>query len=104
MATDPKRTATDDYAPNTTQLRGAMPSGRIPTKTSAFDPSAAPFDTDDEAAGHPAPTRAVERAMAEEVANQPTSARERDDAKGVAAWLIAVPALLALLAAVWWLA
>jgi hypothetical protein len=43
-----------------------MPSGRTPSKTSARDPAAAPFDTDDEAAGTPPSSAAVERALAEE--------------------------------------
>ena len=53
---------------NTAELRDQMPSRRTPGKTSARDPAAAPFDTDDEAAGRPAPREAIERAMAQEQA------------------------------------
>ncbi len=53
-------------APNTSELREQMPSGRTPGKTSARDPAAAPFDADDEAAGRPAPREAIERALAHE--------------------------------------
>lgn len=66
MAINTKRVARRGVPPTAAQLRGEMPSGRTPTKTSAADPAAAPFDTDDEAAGRPPPSAAVERALAEE--------------------------------------
>ena len=66
MATDRRRAVRPASPPSTSQLRDEMPSGRTPSKTSARDPAAAPFDTDDEAAGRPAQDAAVERAIAEE--------------------------------------
>ena len=51
---------------NTAELREQMASGRTPSQTSAREPAAAPFDTDDEAAGRPAPGAAIEQAMAHE--------------------------------------
>lgn len=56
-------------APNTVMLREAMPSRRTPGKTSAREPAAAPFDTDDEAAGRPPQQEAIDRAMEREHAN-----------------------------------
>ncbi|HUQ52329.1 MAG TPA: hypothetical protein VM692_08910 [Gammaproteobacteria bacterium] len=55
-----------ERAPNTAQLRGAMRSGRTPSIDSAHEPAAASFDTDDEAAGRPAQTAAIEQALANE--------------------------------------
>ena len=66
MASTTKRTEQSVIEPNTAQLRDEIPSGRTPSKTSARDPAMAPFDTDDEAAGRPAPPEAVQRALAEE--------------------------------------
>jgi hypothetical protein len=66
MAINTKRVARRAAPPTAAQLRGEMASGRTPTKTSAADPAAAPFDTDDEAAGRPPSSGAVERALAEE--------------------------------------
>lgn len=54
---------------NTAELREQIPSRRTPGKTSARDPAAAPFDTDDEAAGRPAPREAIERALEQEQAS-----------------------------------
>lgn len=62
-------------APNTVMLREAMPSRRTPGETSAREPAAAPFDTDDEAAGRPAPPEAIERAIAREQANAARNVR-----------------------------
>ena len=56
-------------APNTVMLREATPSGRTPSTTSAREPAAAPFDTDDEAGGRAPPPEAIARAMAREQAN-----------------------------------
>lgn len=53
-------------APNTAQLRARVPSARTVTTDSAHEPSAAPFDTDDEAAGRPAPGVAVREALRHE--------------------------------------
>jgi hypothetical protein len=66
METERRRPVRPASPPSTSQLRDEMPSGRTPSKTSARDPAAAPFDTDDEAAGRPAQDAAVERAIAEE--------------------------------------
>jgi hypothetical protein len=51
-------------AATTAELRDLMPSRRTPGKTSARDPAAAPFDTDDEAAGYPAQRPAIDAALA----------------------------------------
>ena len=59
-----QNTAKPVRPPNTAQLREQMPSRRTPGKTSARDPAAAPFDTDDEAAGRTAQQAAIEQAMA----------------------------------------
>jgi hypothetical protein len=56
----------DDASPNTAQLRASIPSGRTVSIDSAHEPSAAPFDTDDEAAGRPAQRAAIEQALAHE--------------------------------------
>jgi uncharacterized membrane protein len=61
-------------APNTSQLRAAMPSGRTPSIDSAHEPSAASFDTDDEAAGRSPSAEAIEQALAHE-ANAPVPPR-----------------------------
>lgn len=77
-------------APNTNQLRGAMPSGRTPTIDSAREPAAAPFDADDEAAGRPAQAAAVEQAMAHEgrLPAQTSASGARAGLSG-AVWIIA---------------
>jgi hypothetical protein len=66
MASDSKRDVRSASPPTSAQLRDEMASGRTPGQTSARDPAAAPFDTDDEAAGRPPQSAAVERALAEE--------------------------------------
>ena len=66
MARNSKRVRRPVGVPSSAQLRDEIPSGRTPSKTSARDPAAAPFDTDDEAAGRPPSSAAVERALAEE--------------------------------------
>lgn len=53
----------------TAAMRDAMPSGRTMGKSSARDPAAAPFDTDDEAAGRPAERRAIAAALRDEKAH-----------------------------------
>jgi hypothetical protein len=50
-STTPSSEAPARQEPNSAQVRGAMKSGRTMGKTSAEDPAAAPFDTDQEAAG-----------------------------------------------------
>ena len=62
----PAVAATHDTAPTTAQLRATIPSGRTVTIDSAHEPAAASFDTDDEAAGRPAPPAAIRQAMADE--------------------------------------
>ena len=52
--------------PNTQQMKGRIPSGRTPTVDAAHEPSAAPFDTDDEASGRPAREAAVRQTLAHE--------------------------------------
>jgi hypothetical protein len=63
MATNDER---DDGSPNTAQLRARIPSVRTVSIDSAHEPAAAPFDTDDEAAGRPAQRAAIEQALAHE--------------------------------------
>jgi hypothetical protein len=63
MATDDDRR---DATPNTAQLRARIPSARTVSIDSAHEPAAAPFDTDDEAAGRPAQRAAIEQALAHE--------------------------------------
>jgi hypothetical protein len=58
--------ASSERRTNTVQLRAAMRSARTPSTTSAREPSAASFDTDDEAAGRPAQAAAIELALAQE--------------------------------------
>lgn len=85
--------------PNTTQLRGAMPSGRMPTTDSAHEPAAAPFDTDDEAAGRTAQSAAIEQALAHEGRSEvqaPATAKT-----GVVAPLWILAALLAAAVIAW---
>ena len=60
-------------APTTSQVRGQIPSGRTMGVSSALEPSAAPFDTDDEAAGRPASVAAMQTTLAEEA--RPNGAR-----------------------------
>jgi hypothetical protein len=76
-----------------------MQSGRTPTIDSAHDPSAASFDTDDEAAGRSAQAGAIEQALAHEgrtEAQVPGKART-----GIVAplWILAV--LVAVAIAAW---
>lgn len=68
----PSRRAAPDRGPTTAQLRGRMGSGRTMGKSSAADPAAAPFDTDDEAAGRPAQRAAIEQAMGRQTVRLPT--------------------------------
>jgi hypothetical protein len=63
---------------NTEQLRARIPSARTVTTDSAHEPAAAPFDTDDEAAGRPAKPAAIRQALEHEgrlPAQRPGSAR-----------------------------
>ena len=88
--------AEQEAAPTTAQLRAAIPSGRTVTLDSAHEPSAASFDTDDEAAGRPAQAAAIRQAMAHEgrlPAEPPHSAASRGLPLG--AWVV-----IALVAAV----
>jgi hypothetical protein len=57
--------------PNTAQFRARIPSGRTMGASSAHDPAAASFDTDDEAAGRPASADAVRTALEHEAAESP---------------------------------
>lgn len=103
---DEDRTARQAATASTTRLRNAMPSRRTVGKTSARDPSAAPFDTDDEAAGRPAQRRAIEQAMAHEnVRLSPQRAGPERSTRAAANWtLYLVLAALAVAAALWLLA
>jgi hypothetical protein len=91
--------APERQKPNTVQLRATIPSGRTPTIDSAHEPAAASFDTDDEAAGRPAQTAAIEQALAHEGrldAQAPGNAKT-----GVVAPLWILAALLAAAVAAW---
>jgi hypothetical protein len=104
MARNSKRAVRPATETNTSQLREEIPSGRTPSKSSARDVAAAPFDTDDEAAGRPASAPAVERALAEENLRraQQLSVHERRGAVGPLgrmALLIGALALVGLIAA-----
>jgi hypothetical protein len=86
--------------PNTQQLRGRIPSARTVTTDSAHEPSAAPFDTDDEAAGRPAQSAAIRQAMAHEgrlPAQRPSSAART----GALAAIVIVGAVVALAVLFW---
>jgi hypothetical protein len=86
--------------PNTAQLRATMPSGRTPSIDSAREPAAASFDTDDEAAGRPAQTAAIEQALAHEGRIDVQVPRK---GRGVVAALWTLAALLAVAVVVWFL-
>src|SRR5688572_18623004 len=101
MATDDDR---HDGTPNTAQLRARIPSARTVSIDSAHEPAAAPFDTDDEAAGRPAQRAAIEQALAHEgrlPAQAPAGARAGRPSTPVTLW-IAVAVILA--AIVTWMA
>jgi hypothetical protein len=89
------RPATDDATeararePNTTQLRARMPSARTVTIDSAHEPSAASFDTDDEAAGRPAQGPAIRQALEHEgrAPAQPPGSAARAGGALAAVWI-----------------
>jgi hypothetical protein len=86
---EPAPSASQEAAPTTAQLRATIPSGRTVTLDSAHEPSAASFDTDDEAAGRPAQAAAIRQAMAHEgqlPAQPPRSAASRGLPVGV--WVV----------------
>ena len=85
--------------PNTVQLRAQMPSGRTPSIDSAHEPSAASFDTDDEAAGRSPPAAAIEQAIAHE--GRPDASVPGKARTGVLAPLWILAALLAAAVAAW---
>ena len=62
------------------ELRGAIDSGRTGDKVAYPDPAAAPFGTDDEAAGQAPPPMAVRRAINQETSGPtgPSAARTTD--------------------------
>ena len=98
--TDP-RTDARRSGPTSAQLRDELPSRRTPGKTSARDVAAAPFDTDDEAAGRPPQAAALERAAEERARSIPPKYPTSDESRGKSparAWVVAV--LLAILIAV----
>ena len=88
--------------PNTQQLKGRIPSARTPTVDSAHEPSAAPFDTDDEAAGRPAQLEAIREALAH--AARPPVRRPRPGSfAGFLAAIVIVGAVIAF-AVLFWIA
>ena len=86
--------------PNTVQLRDKMQSARTLSQTSARDPAAAPFDTDDEAAGRPASREAVQTAMANE-ARVPSEATTEKQKSGMPGNLWVAAAVLLALVFLW---
>ncbi len=90
--------------PTTAQLRGEMPSRRTPGKTSAEDPAAIPFETDDEAAGRPAPREANRLERARLNAQLPVSLHPNREAMDAATALIIVAAvvLATIVGALYW--
>lgn len=84
--------------PNTAQLRATIPSGRTVSIDSAHEPSAASFDTDDEAAGRPAQRAAIEQAMAHEgrLPAEPPASGARALRGGV--WILIAVVVIAVLA------
>ena len=85
-------------APNTTQLRAAMPSGRTPSIDSAHEPATASFDTDDEAAGRTAQAAAVEQALAHEGRIEPQAPRSAAAGMTAPLWIAVAVAVAAVLA------
>jgi hypothetical protein len=93
-----KRSTNAPREPNTAELRAAIPSGRTPTIDSAHEPSAASFDTDDEAAGRPAQAAAIKQALAHEGrvdAQPPRAARHASPAPLWIALAVTAAAVLA---------
>ena len=87
----------DGAGPNTAQLRARIPSARTVSIDSAHEPAAAPFDTDDEAAGRPAQQAAIEQALAHEgrLPAQAPAARARAGRPGFF-WVMAAGLLAAI--------
>lgn len=99
--------ADSEQPPTTAEVRGRIPSGRTMGVSSAADPSAAPFDTDDEAAGRPAGVAAMRTTLAEEArlnGSQAAAASQPARSDATRSMLIAAAAVVALLALAWlWL-
>lgn len=85
--------------PNTQQLRATIASGRTPSTDSAHEPSMASFDTDDEAAGRPAPVSAIKEAMEHEGRLPSHSSDAKAKRRPAPVWILA--ALAAGAALVW---
>lgn len=97
---------------NVSRLKDDINSGRTGDKVPAFDPAAAPLGTDEEAAGTPVSSAAVEMARASENRSEDPEPARQDHAiadngphaghrYGAGTWVVVV-ALVALLAlAVW---
>ncbi len=83
----------------TAEMRGRIPSARTIGISSAHEPSAAPFDTDDEAAGRSAGVAAMRTALAEEARPASDASRPRPDSTG--RMLIVGAVLLIVLLLVW---
>lgn len=94
-------------APTTAEVRGRIPSGRTMGVSSAADPSAAPFDTDDEAAGRPAGVAAMRTTLAEEArsnGSQAGAASQPARSDATRSMLIAAAVVVALSVLAWlWL-
>jgi hypothetical protein len=91
----------DQGGPNTAQLRAAIPSARTISIDSAHEPAAAPFDTDDEAAGRPAPRAAIEQALAHEgrlPAAAPAESTRASRRGALALWITAAALVAAIVA------
>ena len=83
--------------PTTAQLRATMRSGRTPTIDSAHEPSAAPFDTDDEAAGRTAQTAAIKQALAHEGRAPAQAPGDAKSALAAPVWILIAVAVAAVL-------
>jgi hypothetical protein len=74
--------------PNSSQLRHKIDSGQTRDKIAFPDPAAAPLGTDDEAAGAPPSTEAVETARRHEEAPERTGSPQRERVFGLAVYLL----------------
>ncbi|HEY8520671.1 MAG TPA: hypothetical protein VIN61_11370 [Gammaproteobacteria bacterium] len=89
----------------TAELRGRIPSARTMGISSAAEPSAAPFDTDDEAAGTSPSPAAVRAAEEHEAVLGGAAARARQhrqlSATGLLLALVALAAVVGVVALMW---
>ncbi|HEX6997289.1 MAG TPA: hypothetical protein VF322_04035 [Gammaproteobacteria bacterium] len=91
--------------PTTAELRGRIPSARTMGISSAAEPSAAPFDTDDEAAGTPPDPAAVRAAEEHEAVLRGSTMRARQrrqlSVTGLLLAAVALAAVVGVVALLW---